>query len=48
MRIVSAPGEGTTITLSFPPDSIREAAFVWKPPPDRMAERRRQHALEGD
>jgi two-component system, cell cycle sensor histidine kinase PleC len=47
MRIVSAPGEGTTITLSFPPDSIRETAIVWQPPPDRMAERKQRHLANG-
>jgi len=47
MRIASAPGEGTTITLSFPPGSIRETAVVWQPPRDRMAERKLRHLAQG-
>jgi len=39
MRIASSPGEGTAVTLSFPPENIQERAFEWKPLSNRMAER---------
>jgi len=48
MRIVSNPGEGTTITLTFPAASPQESPVVWTAPPDRMAERRRRLLAEGD
>ncbi|MGH7005838.1 MAG: sensor histidine kinase, partial [Alphaproteobacteria bacterium] len=42
MRIASVRGEGTTVTLRFPPEAISENAIAWKRPADRMAERRRR------
>ena len=48
MRITSARGHGTTIVLAFPPERMREGAFVWAKPPDRMAERARRLAAEAD
>ena len=48
MRITSARGHGTTVVLVFPPDRMREGAFVWAKPPDRMAERARRLAEQAD
>jgi len=39
MTIQSAPGEGTTVTLRFPSNSIRADNISWGRPADRMAER---------
>jgi two-component system cell cycle sensor histidine kinase PleC len=42
--IESARGQGTTITLVFPEESLRERPFEWAKPPDRMAERAKKFA----
>ncbi len=48
LRIDSIPGEGTTVTLHFPLDSIRERAGEWAKPQGRMAERARRLLAQGD
>jgi signal transduction histidine kinase len=42
--IESVRGHGTTITLAFSEESLRERPFEWAKPPDRMAERARRFA----
>jgi len=37
-RINSMPGEGTTVTIVFSAESVRERPIVWERPPDRSAE----------
>ncbi len=44
LRIESMPGHGTTITVVFTEDSLRERPFEWARPPDRMAERAKRFA----
>jgi signal transduction histidine kinase len=46
MAIQSSPGEGTTVTLSLPMNSIRDR-FTWGKPADRTAERAKR-LLEKD
>ena len=42
--IESVRGHGTTITLAFSEESLRERPFEWAKPPDRMAERAKKFA----
>lgn len=42
--IESVRGHGTTITLAFAEESLRERPFEWAKPPDRMAERAKKFA----
>ncbi len=44
LTIASARGKGTTITLVFSAESMRERPFEWGKPPDRMAERLKRFA----
>ena len=44
LTIASERGMGTTITLAFSEDSVRERPFEWQKPPDRMAERAKKFA----
>ena len=42
--IESVRGHGTTITLAFAEETLRERPFEWAKPPDRMAERAKKFA----
>lgn len=44
LTIASERGQGTTVTLAFSEESLRERPFEWAKPPDRMAERARHFA----
>ena len=44
LTIESESGRGTTVTLVFAEESVRERPFEWAKPPDRMAERARRFA----
>jgi len=44
LNIESESGRGTTVTLAFSEESLRERPFQWEKPPDRMAERARRFA----
>jgi two-component system, cell cycle sensor histidine kinase PleC len=44
LAIASERGHGTTVTLSFSEESVRERPFEWSKPPDRMAERAKKFA----
>lgn len=44
LTIASERGMGTTITLTFSEESVRERPFEWSKPPDRMAERAKKFA----
>ena len=48
MTIDSVRGHGTTITLAFSDESLRERPFEWAKPPDRMAERAKKFAEKRD
>lgn len=48
LNIASTPGEGTTVTLHFPLESIRERAGEWAKPQGRMAERARRLLGQAD
>ena len=44
LSIASERGLGTTVTLAFSQESMRERAHEWTKPADRMAERARKFA----
>jgi signal transduction histidine kinase len=44
LSIESERGRGTTVTLAFSEESMRERPFEWAAPPDRMAERAKRFA----
>ncbi len=44
LAIESVRGHGTTVTLAFSEESLRERPFEWAKPPDRMAERAKRFA----
>jgi signal transduction histidine kinase len=44
LDIESTRGQGTSVTLSFSEESVRERPFEWARPPDRMAERAKKFA----